>query len=205
MTFFQLEFIFTPVSAQEAKVVENIINSFIYYSVPDFVAQTNGQFLKPPQIFAIKFAFTGQQGIVDTIQNVLTSTLTNIVGSQLSGAITGSNPNNTITNSAKAKIFEVGDCVLKTVTTDFAPNGWATYGDGYPIQTRMTLQFQEMNIVTKSLLDQQGKGFGMGSSTGSSSTPPKTTDEAFGPSSSLIENGVVQQNRVSGYDIADNG
>jgi len=202
---FQLEFIFTPVSAQEAKVVENIINSFIYYSVPDFVAQTNGQFLKPPQIFAIKFAFTGQQGIVDKIQNVLTSTLTNIVGSQLSGAVTGSNPNNTITNSAKAKIFEVGDCVLKNVTTDFAPNGWATYGDGYPIQTRMTLQFQEMNIVTKSLLDQQGKGFGMGSSTGSSSTPPKTTNEAFGPSSSLIENGVVQQNRVSGYDIADNG
>jgi hypothetical protein len=164
---FQLEFIFTPVSAQEAQAVEKIINSFVYYSVPDFVNQTNGQFLKPPQVFAIKFAFTGQQGVIGAIQNVLTSTLTNIVGSQLTGMLTGSNPDNKISNAAKAKIFEVGDCVLKNVTTDYAPNGWATYGDGYPIQTRMTLQFQEMNIVTKSLLDEQGKGFGLGSSSGS--------------------------------------
>lgn len=174
---FQLEFIFTPVSAQEAQAVEKIINSFVYYSVPDFVTQTNGQFLKPPQIFAIKFAFTGQSGAIGAIQNVLTSTLTNIVGSQLTGMLTGSNPNDKIANAAKAKVFEVGDCVLKNVTTDYAPNGWATYGDGYPIQTRMTLQFQEMNIVTKSLLDEQGKGFGMGSSTGSGSSKYAALDK----------------------------
>ena len=189
---FQLEFIFTPISAQEAQVVEKIINSFVYYSVPDFVAQTNGQFLKPPQVFAIKFAFTGQQGVIGTIQDVFTKTLTNVIGSQLTGALTGSDANNKISNAAKAKIFEVGDCVLKNVMVDYAPNGWAAYGDGHPIQTRMTLQFQEMNIVTKSLLDQQGKGFGMGSSTGTGSTIPPTTaqlNSAYsGDPTSKVEN-----------------
>ena len=52
-------------------------------------------------------------------------------------------------SAPNAKIFQVGDCVLKNVNVDYAPNGWAAYNDGYPIQTRLTLQFQEMDIVTK--------------------------------------------------------
>ena len=40
---------------------------------------------------------------------------------------------------------------------DYAPNGWAAYNDGFPIQTRLTLQFKEMDIVTKRTLREQGK------------------------------------------------
>jgi len=157
---FQLDFLFTPVSAQEADSVEKIINSFIYYSVPDYTGGPSGQFLTPPQIFNIKFAFTGDSGVLSSIENVLTSTLTNVLGSQLTGAVFGGNPTAKITAAKKAKVFEFGDCVLKNVLVDYAPNGWASYNDGNPIQSRMTLQFQEMDIVTKSSLDYQQRGFG---------------------------------------------
>lgn len=147
---FQLEFLFTPVSTQEAQSVEKIIQTFVYYSVPEINQDSqSGQFLIPPQIFKIKFSFTGKSGIAGTIQTIFQNTLTNIIGSQLTGAVLGSNPSKEIENATKAKIFEVGDCVLSNVSVDYAPNGWAAYSDGYPIQTRLTLQFKEMEIVTK--------------------------------------------------------
>jgi hypothetical protein len=162
---FQLEFIFTPLSSQEAKTVEKIVDSFVFYSVPDYVADTKGQYLKPPQIFNMNFVFTGQPSVLGAITNVLTSTLTNVLGSQLTSALIGSDAS-TITNAPKAKTFQVGDCVLKNVNVDYAPNGWAAYNDGYPIQTRLTLQFHEMYIVTKTTMNSQGKNFynGFGSS-----------------------------------------
>ncbi len=39
--------------------------------------------------------------------------------------------------------------VLKSVFVDYAPNGWATYDDAFPVQTIMVLQFQEIKIMTK--------------------------------------------------------
>ena len=147
MLFRSLEFIFTPVSNQEAQSVDRIINSFTYYSLPDLVQGSGGQFLTPPQIFQIKFAFTGQPGVLGSIGNVITNTLTNVVGSQLYNSVFG--PGSLDASAPNAKIFQVGDCVLKNVNVDYAPNGWAAYDDGYPIQTRLTLQFQEMDIVTK--------------------------------------------------------
>lgn len=148
---FQLDFIFTPISSQEAKMVENIVNAFTYFSVPDTATDT-GQYLIPPQIFRIKFAFTGAQGVLGAVQNVFTNTLSNILGSGAAAALRGNNEdliNSSVGEFGNAKVFKVGDCVLKNVAVDYTPNGWATYGDGYPIQTRLTLQFQEMDIVTK--------------------------------------------------------
>ena len=44
----------------------------------------------------------------------------------------------------------IGDCVLDNMSVDYAPNGtWSAYNDGYGIQTRMTLTFKEMSIMTK--------------------------------------------------------
>lgn len=150
---FQMEFIFTPISSDEAAVVDNIINAFVYYSVPDVYTGTSGQFLKPPQIFNIKFAFTGATGSLGAISNVFTNTLQNVLGTNATSAILGqttaSQINSSVGENGNAKIFNIGDCVLKNVGVDYAPNGWAAYNDGYPIQTRMTLQFQEMDIVTK--------------------------------------------------------
>jgi len=54
----------------------------------------------------------------------------------------------------EAKIFKVyHECVLENMSVDYAPNGWAAFGDGHPVQTRMTLQFREMDIVSKQDID----------------------------------------------------
>lgn len=46
-------------------------------------------------------------------------------------------------------IHKVKTCVLLKYDVDYAPAGWATYTDGMPVQTRLSLQFQETQIVTK--------------------------------------------------------
>jgi hypothetical protein len=51
------------------------------------------------------------------------------------------------------KIHQIGTCVLSGVTVDYAPNGWSALEsekfNGMPTQIRMTLDFQETEIVTK--------------------------------------------------------
>lgn len=39
--------------------------------------------------------------------------------------------------------------VLESVSIDYAPIGWATYDGGEPVQTKMSLQFKEIEIVDK--------------------------------------------------------
>jgi hypothetical protein len=55
-----------------------------------------------------------------------------------------------------------GDCVLKNISVNYAPNGWAAYEDGFPVQTQLSLQFEEMVILDKAKLqkgfDRDGKG-----------------------------------------------
>jgi hypothetical protein len=51
-------------------------------------------------------------------------------------------------------INKIGECVLETVTVDYATNGWVTFEDGSPVQTRMTLQFKEIEIVDKTKVQQ---------------------------------------------------
>ena len=149
---FQFEFIFTPISAKEAAMVDQIIKKFVYYSVPALSTATNGgQYLVPPQIFRINFIYTGNSGALGAITNVFNNTLTNVLGSQISGLFSGSVGLSASQNSAK--LFTIQDCVLENVNVDYAPNGWAAYSDGYPVQTRLTLQFKEMDIVTKDKVD----------------------------------------------------
>lgn len=155
---FQFEFIFTPVSAQEAEAVDQIIKTFEYYSLP--ATSTGGsisQYLIPPQLFTIKFAYTGSQGVLGQVGNVFQNTLNNLIGS----SILNGNPTNEINNNNRAKLFTIGECVLSNITVDYAPNGWAAYQDGHPVQTRLTLQFKEMMIRTKNNIRAEGfKGQG---------------------------------------------
>lgn len=156
---FQFEFIFTPTSSQEADSVNQIINTFLYYSLPE-ISGPESMYYKPPQVFKINFAYTGDQGAFSQIGQVLTNTITQALGTQLSGLFGpgAQNQNNLIKNSKQAKIFEIKDCVLSNVQLDYAPNGWAAYQDGFPIQTRMTLQFKEMTVQTKSDFQNKVRG-----------------------------------------------
>ena len=43
---------------------------------------------------------------------------------------------------------------LETIVVDYSPQGWVTHQDGSPVQTRMTLQFKEMDIMTKTKINQ---------------------------------------------------
>jgi hypothetical protein len=54
-----------------------------------------------------------------------------------------------------------GDCVLTDINVDYAPNGFAAHNDGAPVQTQLTLSFQEIEIVTKAKI---AAGYGADSS-----------------------------------------
>ena len=155
---FQLEFLFTPISQKEAENVDQIIKAFTYYSLPEILPGNGGQYLAPPQVFSIKFAFLGGSSILSSISNVFKNTLMNVFDPEVTNLLLGTSPStasNDIKTAADAKIFTVNDCVLTNVAIDHAPNGWATFTDGFPIQTRLTLQFQEMEMQTKA--DVKGK------------------------------------------------
>ena len=51
-------------------------------------------------------------------------------------------------------IHKIGLSVLETINVDYAPQGWVTHEDGMPVQTRMTLQFTETEIMTKQKIEQ---------------------------------------------------
>jgi hypothetical protein len=145
---FNLDFIMTPKNSQEAKTVKDICDTFTFYSLPGIAgAQVGipGQYLTPPQIFSIKFKFLGQNGVAGSLTNIFNSALSNIG----LGFLTQNDPTGTITNGAAAKIMTINDCVLESVQVDYAPNGWAAYNDGYPIQTRLSLTFKETQMLTK--------------------------------------------------------
>lgn len=146
---FSLNFIFTPKSPQEAQTTKNIIDTFTFYSVPGLGSASidgqAGQYLTPPQLFTIKFVFLGQNGIGGSISNIFSSALSNLG----LGSLITSDPTNTITNGQNAKVMTIQECVLENVSVDYAPNGWASFNDGYPVQTTLSLQFKETQIFTK--------------------------------------------------------
>jgi hypothetical protein len=107
---YQMDFTFTPYSAQEAQTVNNIIKTFRRAAAPTLVTDTKGMFFVPPSVFDISFTFNGKP-----------------------------NPN----------INRLKRSVLTSINVDYAPNGWSAYVDGQPVQTKMTLKFQEMELVTR--------------------------------------------------------
>ena len=151
---FTLQFTFTPKSSQEAKATKDIIDTFTFYSVPGksaAIAGNSGQYLTPPQLMSIKFLFLGKNGIAGSISNVFSSALNNLGLNTLT-----SNPTQTIKNGQEAKVMTVSECVLTSVGVDYAPNGWASFNDGYPVQTTLSLSFQETEIMTKDRVSNSG-------------------------------------------------
>jgi hypothetical protein len=53
-------------------------------------------------------------------------------------------------------INKYGECVLENIDIDYATNGWITYPDGSPVQTKMTLSFKEIDIVDKKKIAEGG-------------------------------------------------
>jgi hypothetical protein len=124
---FRFEFMFYPRSEKEGKGVQDIIERLRFHQAPE-VAQggTGGFFMVPPSEFDISFYYNGKE-----------------------------NPN----------IPKISTCVLTQFSVDYAPNGFSAYevpgeaatkgGTGMPVAIRLSLQFKETEIVTKTLLNNQ--------------------------------------------------
>ena len=119
---FRYDFMFYPRSEKEAVEVQNIINRFQFHQAPEIESEGEGFFLIPPSEFDILFYYNGQI-----------------------------NPN----------IPKISTCVLTNIDIDYAPNGFASYetqGEvgpkrgrtGMPVAIRMSLNFKETEIMTKS-------------------------------------------------------
>jgi hypothetical protein len=50
-------------------------------------------------------------------------------------------------------VHKITRCVLENVSVDYAPIGWATYDGGEPVQTKLSLQFKEIEIVDKTRIE----------------------------------------------------
>ena len=48
-----------------------------------------------------------------------------------------------------SNMFKTKNCVLTGISVDYTPNGYATFYDGMPVETRMQLSFQETSIISK--------------------------------------------------------
>jgi len=148
---FTLQFILTPKTSSEAQTVKNICDSFAYFSLPGLSGSQvggSGQYFTPPQVFKVQFQFLGGTGITNTISNAIYSALNSTGLNVLTNAL-GNGGSSLITGGSPAKTFTIKDCVLLSVGVDYTPNGWATYQDGYPVQTVLSLRFRELTVFTK--------------------------------------------------------
>ena len=122
---FRFDFMLYPRSSKEALEVQKILNRLRFHQAPELYKGTGslgGFFLIPPSEFDIEFYYNGRI-----------------------------NPN----------IPKISTCVLTSIDTDYAPNGWAAYevpddvgrpkagGTGMPVGIRLSLNFQETEIMTK--------------------------------------------------------
>jgi hypothetical protein len=119
---FRFDFVFYPRSESEATEVQKIITRLKFHQAPEISTEGKGFFLVPPSEFDVQFYYNGKI-----------------------------NPN----------IPRITTCVLESIDLDYAPNGFTAYEvpnepkpsigrTGMPVAIRMSLQFKETDIVTKS-------------------------------------------------------
>jgi hypothetical protein len=123
---FRFDFMFYPRSSTEALQVQMILERLKFHQAPEVLGAGSAGglgsfFLVPPSEFDIKFYYNGIE-----------------------------NPN----------IPKISTCILTNIDIDYAPNGFSAYevpgrndpylaGTGMPVAIRMTLTFQETEILTK--------------------------------------------------------
>jgi len=147
---FTMEFLFTPKSKEESDQVSAIVNTFIYASSPR-VQGKGGMYFTPPSIFNMNFLMAksgGISGLTNMLQKAGNSIIPNV---PLGNAITGNG--GVSTGNENDRLYKVGDCVLEDVSVDYAPNGWAAYSGGAPVQTRLNLSFKEIEILDRTRME----------------------------------------------------
>lgn len=52
-------------------------------------------------------------------------------------------------NKRNTNVSMIKTCVLTSYAVDYSPYGWSCHRDGMPVQTTLSLQFQETEVITK--------------------------------------------------------
>jgi hypothetical protein len=112
---YQMAFVFTPYSKQEAETVEKIIKQFKVHSAPKIANFGAGMFFIPPSTFTPKFFFNDQEN---------------------------------------KKISRIAESVIESVDVNYAPNGFSTMSDGAATQIQLTINFKEIELITREKIEQ---------------------------------------------------
>jgi hypothetical protein len=149
---FSMEFLFTPSTKEESDQVSAIVNSFIYAAAPTVQTETNGMYFTPPSIFNMQFLMA-QTGQFSSLTNMLQKAGNSIIPGVPLGNALASRFGSASAGVENDRLYRVGDCVLEDISVDYAPNGWAAYSGGAPVQTRLTLSFKEMDILDRTRMN----------------------------------------------------
>lgn len=114
---YQMAFVFTPYSAEEAQTVKKIIQAFKKHAAPRIVTEAAGMFFVPPSTVKLQFMYNGKE-----------------------------NPH----------IARVAESVIESVDVNYSPNGWAAHDDGAPVQTMLTINFKEIQLIDRTMIEKQG-------------------------------------------------
>ena len=116
---YQMAFVFTPYSAEEARTVKKIIQAFKKHAAPRIVTEAAGMFFVPPSTVKLQFMFNGRE------------------------------------NPYVAKVTE---SVIESVDVNYAPlgGGWTAHDDGAPVQTMLTLNLKEIQLIDRAMIEKQG-------------------------------------------------
>jgi len=112
---YQMAFVFTPYSKQEAQTVEKIIKQFKFHAAPRLATGSAGMFFVPPSTFTPKFFFNGQEN---------------------------------------KKINRITESVIENIDVNYAPNGFSTMSDGSATQIMLTINFKEIELLTRDRIEQ---------------------------------------------------
>jgi hypothetical protein len=53
-------------------------------------------------------------------------------------------------------VGKVAESVIEGIDVNYSPNGFSTFGDGAPVQTTLTLNFKEIELITREKIESQG-------------------------------------------------
>lgn len=57
-------------------------------------------------------------------------------------------------NNSNGYLFKTKKCVLEGISVDYSPNGFATFADGAPVETRLQLNFLETSIIDRNAINE---------------------------------------------------
>jgi len=53
-------------------------------------------------------------------------------------------------------VGRVAESVIENIDVNYSPNGFSTFGDGAPVQTTLTLNFKEIELITREKIEKEG-------------------------------------------------